>query len=84
MTLDAILGCACSDAAAQAHVHGCGVFGVGMLKKRCSPVVEEGLPMLLRASSVLDEWMVGAEMRSERDVVVEVVERMESDGREDE
>lgn len=47
-------------------------------------VGEKVLRMLLQASSVLDGWMVVAEMRSERGVIVKVVDWMESDGREDE
>lgn len=39
--------------------------------------------MVLRGSSVLDGWMVVAEMRSERGIVVEVVECTESDESED-
>ena len=46
-------------------------------------VGEKVLLMLLRASSVLDGWMVVAKMRSERGVIVEVVEWMEIDGSED-
>lgn len=39
--------------------------------------------MVLRGSSVLDGWMVVTEMRSDRGVIVEVVECMESDESED-